>query len=397
MAWICFSTIYIVPTRPGELYSTAMSKAALYNLTAAELAALLNTMGEPAFRAKQIYRQLYVKVVDDLDGMTDVSKKLRETLGAEADLFTLRQTGMLTGDDGLTRKALFALPDGSPVESVLMVYPDRATVCVSSQSGCPMACTFCATGKLGFLHDLTSGQIIEQVMWAERELRKIRAEKADQAETLPKHLGNVVFMGMGEPFNNYKNWWTAVERLHDPDGYNMGARSFTVSTVGLVPGILKLADEKLQVNLAISLHSPDDDLRADMMPVNKRYPIRDLMDAVRTYIEKTNRRVSFEYVLLQEKNDLPGHAMRLANLLRSPTPILCHVNLIPWNPVPGTPLSRSNRRRVLDFQNILQDAGVPCTVRVERGTEIAAACGQLAGAVPAGHFAAAQPTLQDMS
>lgn len=358
-----------------------MTKPALYNLTPGALADLLKSWGEPAFRAKQIYRHLYINVVDGFEAMTDLPKALRDRLAAETELFTLARTGLQQGDDGLTRKALFALPDGSPVESVLMVYPDRATVCVSSQSGCPMACTFCATGKLGFLHDLTGGQIIEQVMWAARELRKIRAEKAGRAEDLPKALGNVVFMGMGEPFNNYKNWWEAVDRLHDPAGFNMGARSFTVSTVGLVPGILKLAEEKLQVNLAISLHSPDDDLREDMMPVNKRYPIRDLMYAVRTYIAITNRRVSFEYVLLQEKNDLPEHAQRLAKLLRSPTPVLCHVNLIPWNPVPGTPLDRSSRRRVLDFQKILQDAGVPCTVRVERGTEIAAACGQLAGSV----------------
>lgn len=357
-----------------------MSKTALYNLSPAQLEELLKSFGEPAFRARQIYRQLYVNVAGSFDEMTDLSKKLREKLAADTDLFTLQFKRQQQGDDGLTRKAVFALPDGSPVESVLMVYPDRATVCVSSQSGCPMACTFCATGKLGFLHDLTSGQIIEQVMWAVRELRKIRSEKPDQVDELPKHLSNVVFMGMGEPFNNYDNWWAAVDRLHDPNGFNMGARNFTVSTVGLVPGILKLAEEKLQVNLAISLHAPDDDLRLDMMPVNKKYPIRDLMDAVRTYIDKTNRRVSFEYVLLEQKNDLPEHAERLAKLLRQPTPILCHVNLIPWNPVPGTPLSRSNRKRVIDFQQVLQNRGVPCTVRVERGTEIAAACGQLAGA-----------------
>jgi 23S rRNA (adenine2503-C2)-methyltransferase len=356
-----------------------MTKPALYNLTLNEMTALMASWGQPAFRARQIYQQLYVNVIGDIDDMTNLPKALRQRLREEADLFTLKSTGLQKGDAGLSRKALFSLPDGSPIESVLMVYPDRATVCVSSQSGCPMACTFCATGKLGFLHDLTGGQIIEQVMWATRELRAIRAE--NPGEELPKALSNVVFMGMGEPFNNYNNWWAAVDRLHDPDGFNMGARSFTVSTVGLVPGILKLAEERLQVNLAISLHSPDDDLRADMMPVNKRYPIHDLMEAVRMYIAKTNRRVSFEYVLLQEKNDLPEHAERLAKLLRSPTPILCHVNLIPWNPVPGTPLDRSTRRRVLDFQRILQDAGVPCTVRVERGTDIAAACGQLAGSV----------------
>ncbi|HMP90736.1 MAG TPA: 23S rRNA (adenine(2503)-C(2))-methyltransferase RlmN [Kiritimatiellia bacterium] len=354
------------------------SKIPLYNQSIKELTQLLTTWGQPAFRAKQIYRHLYVLVVDSIDDMTDLPKSLREKLAAETTLFTLRNSGLQLGDQGLTRKALFALPDNSPVEAVLMVYPDRATVCVSSQSGCPMACSFCATGKLGFLHDLTAGQIIEQVMWAVRELRKIRRERED-GESLPRHLSNIVFMGMGEPFNNYNNWWASVERLHDPTGFNFGARNFTVSTVGLVPGILKLAEEKLQVNLAISLHSPDDDLRADMMPVNRRYPIRDLMESVRTYIEKTNRRVSFEYVLLQEKNDLPEHAERLARLLRTPKPMLCHVNLIPWNPIPGTPLSRSNRRRVLDFQKILQDHGVACTVRVERGGDIAAACGQLAG------------------
>lgn len=359
------------------------TRPALYDLTLPELTALLASWGEPAFRARQIYRHLYINVAGAVSDMTDLPKSLRERVERDTDLCTLKKTGMLCGDDGLTRKALFQLPDGAPVESVLMVYPDRATVCVSSQSGCPMACSFCATGKLGFLHDLTSGQIIEQVMWAARELRVIRAEKKPLAGELPKALGNIVFMGMGEPFNNYNHWWTAVERLHDPAGFNMGARSFTVSTVGLVPGILKLAEEKLQVNLAISLHSPDDDLRAEMMPVNKRYPIRDLIEAVRTYIEKTNRRVSFEYVLLQEKNDLPEHAERLADLLRKPTPLLCHVNLIPWNPVPGTPLDRSSRRRVLTFQKVLQDRGVPCTVRVERGTDIAAACGQLAGALPA--------------
>ena len=189
-------------------------------------------------------------------------------------------------------------------------------------------------------------------------------------------------MGMGEPFNNYANWWASVERLHDPKGFNMGARNFTVSTVGLVPGIRKLAESPLPINLAISLHAPDDALRTDMMPVNKSFPIADLLEAVRDYTEKTNRRVSFEYVLLQEKNDFPAQAEALGLLLRRDSrlrPELIHVNLIPWNPVPGAPLGRSHRQRVLDFQNILQKHGVPCTVRVERGVDIGAACGQLAG------------------
>lgn len=349
-------------------------KPSLYDLSLEELAALLVNWGEPAFRAKQVYRQLYVTLAGSPAEMTDLPKALRDRLTAETRMGSLALAQLHQGDGGMTRKVLWKLPDGAPVESVLMIYPDRATVCVSSQSGCPMACVFCATGKLGFLHDLTPGQIVEQVMWAAREIRNPKFET--------RNLTNVVFMGMGEPFNNYANWWAAVERLHDPRGFNLGARNFTVSTVGLVPGIRKLAEADLPINLAISLHAPDDALRTAMMPVNKSFPIADLMEAVRGYTEKTNRRVSFEYVLLQEKNDFPEQAEALARLLRGQSnlrPELIHVNLIPWNPVPGAPLGRSHRQRVEAFQQVLQQHGVPCTVRVERGVEIGAACGQLAG------------------
>ncbi len=349
------------------------SRPDLLNYSRAQLVELLAQWGQPAFRAKQIYRQLHVNLAASPEEMTDLPKSLRDRLAAETRIGSLVCSAVHEGDGGLTRKALFKLADGSPVESVLMVYPDRATVCVSSQSGCPMACVFCATGKLGFLHDLTPGQIVEQVYWAARLLR---------APSFDIHrLTNAVFMGMGEPFNNYANWRAAVDILHDPDGFNMGARSFTVSTVGLVPGIRKLAEDELPINLAISLHAPEDDLRTAMMPVNKRYPIRDLLSAVRDYTEKTGRRVSFEYVLLQEKNDSPDQADLLGRLLRESgiRTTLMHVNLIPWNPVPGTPLGRSHRRRVLAFQEGLHAHGIPCTVRVERGVEIGAACGQLAG------------------
>lgn len=343
----------------------------------------MRSWGEPAFRAKQIYRQIFVNLVDSPAGMTDLPAKLRERLAAETRFFSLDLAKVQVGDHGFTRKALFKFPDGSPVETVLMVYEDRATVCVSTQSGCPMACVFCATGKLGFLHDLKAGQIVEQVLWAEHELRKIRAERTDRdAAALPPHVGNIVFMGMGEPFNNFDNWWESVERLHDPKGLNFGARSFTVSTVGLVPGILRLARMKLPVNLAISLHAPDDALRNEMMPVNQRYPIAELMAATRTYTETTHRRVSFEYVLLKDKNDSPAQALALAKLLHGQPherTMLCHVNLIPWNPVPGTPLGRSDRQRVTAFQQVLLDHKISCTVRVERGVKIGAACGQLAG------------------
>ena len=358
---------------------TTTQRPNLYDLSSAELEALLREWGEPRYRVGQLYRHLYIHRTADPAEMTDLSQKLRERLARETAIGKLQPANVLLGDAGMTRKVLWTLADGSPVESVLMVYPDRATVCVSAQSGCALRCVFCATGKLGLLRNLSPGEIIEQVMWAERELARLRATPGN--ETIPRGLTNIVYMGMGEPFSNYQRWWASVERLHDPEGYNMGARNFTVSTVGLVPGILRLAEESLPINLAISLHTADDALRSEMMPVNRRYPLAELMDAARIYTEKTRRRVSFEYVLLKEKNDSPEQARQLADLLRPPDkdPFLCHVNLIPWNPVADAPLNRSDRRRVLTFQAQLQQRGVPCTVRVERGRDIAAACGQLAG------------------
>lgn len=353
----------------------------ILDITLEDLAIMLEGWGEPAYRARQIYRQVYVKLAPGPEQMTDLPRKLRERLANEIEWTGLELQERFACDGGDTRKALFALPDGSPSEAVIMAYPDRSTACVSSQSGCLMRCSFCATGRMGLLGNLTSGQIVQQVLWAERELRDIRPEAP--APNRPRLLTNLVFMGMGEAFNNYEQWWAAVKLLHDPEGFNLGARGMTVSTVGLVPGIRRLAEETLPINLAISLHAPNDALREELMPINKAYPIADLMSATKDYIAKTNRRVSFEYVLLQEKNDAPEHAEELAGLLNSQYPagemILFHVNLIPWNPVPGTPLTRSHHSRVKDFQRILEGHGVPCTVRIERGTSIAAACGQLAG------------------
>jgi 23S rRNA (adenine2503-C2)-methyltransferase len=359
----------------------------LYALDLDGLKSLVKDLGEPAFRAGQIYKQLYVKRAGSIDAMTDLPKPLREKLQATCSLGTLTLLDVQKGDGGLTRKAVFALPTGETVEAVLMVYPGRATVCVSSQAGCPMGCVFCATAKLGFQRDLTAGDIIAQVLWAAREVDAVRttfdpagaARHKVDAENFPRALGNVVFMGMGEPFNNYDAWMGSVNRLHDPDGFNLGARNFTVSTVGLVPGIQRLAKEDLPVNLAISLHAPDDELRSAMMPVNRRYPIRDLLQATRDYLGETNRRVSFEYVLLQGRNDKPEQAHALGKLLRDGPRLICHVNLIPWNPVPGSELSRSTKERVNQFRDILESHGVPCTIRVQRGVDIDAACGQLAG------------------
>jgi 23S rRNA (adenine2503-C2)-methyltransferase len=276
-----------------------------------------------------------------------------------------------SADAGETLKTLWALPGNAVVETVLMRYPDRATVCVSSQAGCAMGCVFCATGKMGLLRNISTGEMVEQVLHFERNLRARRASGDRGVD----HLTNLVFMGMGEPFANYDRWIAACERLHDPAGFNFGARNMTVSTVGLVPGIRRLASERLPINLAVSLHAPNDELRTSLMPINRRYPLAELLGAVKEYTEQTHRRVSFEYVLLQGQNDMPELAAELAELISGQ---LCHVNLIPWNPVPGTPLQRSHRRRVNAFQQVLLDHGIACTVRVERGVEIAAACGQLA-------------------
>lgn len=380
----------------------------VYGLSLADMERLMTAWGQPAYRARQIFRQLYVNLVDSPLAMTDLPLALRERLVAETRPGSLTPAQVHVADQGLTRKALFRLPVGVAIESVLMIYPDRATVCVSTQAGCGMGCIFCATGTLGLLRNLSPGDIVAQVVWAAREMRRFAAERHLSPSAAPpdddswwtpdnledhsdvrsisvSRLSNIVFMGMGEPFANYDRWWRAVEIIHDPRGLNIGARSMTVSTVGLVPGIRRLATEKLPINLAISLHAPDDDLRSALLPINRRYPLAALFEATRDYLTATGRRVSFEYVLLQGKNDEPEHAAKLAALLRGEAgtvqlPLhLVHVNLIPWNPVPGMPLGRSERQRVLTFQRVLRERGIACTVRVERGVSIAAACGQLAG------------------
>lgn len=344
--------------------------------------------GQPAFRAKQLHRQLWVKQAESFEAMSDMPKGFRETLASEATIGNLRMLTVRRGDGGLTRKAVFALPGNETVEAVLMVYPGRATVCVSSQAGCPMGCTFCATAQLGFRQDLTAGQIAQQVLWAQRMLREVPGDVDDAGmarhrlrgvEDVPERLTNVVYMGMGEPFNNYEAWRRSVELLHDPKGFNFGARNFTVSTVGLIPGIRKLMDDPLQINLAISLHAADDEIRSDMMPVNRRYPIADLIQAVRDYTDKTHRRVSFEYVLIEGKNDDLEEAAKLADVLLAEGKFPMHVNLIPLNPVSDTGMTRSSRERVNAFRDYLERRGVPATVRIQRGVDIDAACGQLAG------------------
>ncbi|HEY0733819.1 MAG TPA: 23S rRNA (adenine(2503)-C(2))-methyltransferase RlmN [Herpetosiphonaceae bacterium] len=346
----------------------------IYDLTLPQLTDLMKSWGQPAFRAKQIYIQLYRNLAPSFEAMTDLPVALRERLAAETKLGALQLVQEQTADDGDTRKVLWRLPDGNVVESVLMLYPDRATVCISTQAGCAMGCVFCATGRMGLLRNITPGEIVEQVLYFERNLRANGFNVAHHHD----HITNLVFMGMGEPFANYDRWWASVEQLHNPQGFNLGARNMTVSTVGLAPGIRRLATENIPLNLAISLHAPNDELRSALMPVNRKYPIHELMAATQEYIDQTHRRVSFEYVLLQGQNDSVELAEQLADLIQG---MLCHVNLIPWNPVPGAPLQRSHRRQIEAFQNVLLERGIACTVRAERGVAIAAACGQLA-AVP---------------
>ncbi len=326
-------------------------------------------LGEKRFRGRQVWRWLYVHLADRFSAMTDLPAGLRERLSQEATCSALTLLEEKVSSDRLTRKGLFALPDGERIEAVLLLYNRRATVCLSTQVGCAIGCPFCATGRGGLRRNLSPGEIVEQVLYFARLLR--RGEAGVRG---PTRISNVVFMGMGEPLANYGPTWGAVERLNHPQGFGLGARRMTISTAGLVPGILRLAEEPLQVNLAVSLHAADDDLRDELVPLNRRYPLDELMRACRAYVERTRRRVSFEYVLIAGVNDAPEQAYRLADRLRG---LLCHVNLIPLNPVAGSGWRASDPPVVAAFQQVLERARVPVSVRLERGVEIAAACGQL--------------------
>ncbi|RME98462.1 MAG: 23S rRNA (adenine(2503)-C(2))-methyltransferase RlmN [Chloroflexi bacterium] len=338
-------------------------RPSLLDLSRKELRGVLAGWGEPDFRVKQLETWLYRRHVCDVRQMHNLPKLLRERLAAEFAGEPLRETAALESSDGFTRKLLFALPDGREIEAVLMRYSRRNTLCISTQAGCAMGCPFCATGQMGFMRNLTAGEIVSQVLYFARRL--------DQQD---RRVTNIVFMGMGEPLANYAETWKAIRRLNDPDGFNLGARSMTVSTVGLVPAIRRMSKEPEQVGLAVSLHAPDDALRNRIVPLNRRYPLDTLMQAVRDYISVTRRRVTFEYALMDGQNDSDAQADRLAHLLRG---LLCHVNLIPLNPTPGSPWSGSPDARVYAFRDRLQAAGIPTTVRLRRGIDIAAGCGQL--------------------
>jgi len=325
----------------------------------------LKLSGEPEFHARQIWQGIYHNLFSDWDEFTSLSKSLRETLKKKYSLISIQPKLIHSSPDKKTKKILFHLSDGNPIESVLMVNGKRITLCISTQSGCAMGCTFCATGKMGLLRNLSSGEIIEQVVFFERLL------KQDS-----QSLTNIVFMGMGEPFHNYDNLKNALTLIKSADGLNMGARRLTVSTIGLIPQIHRFADEFPQVNLAISLHAPTDILRTSLVPMNKHFPLKDLISACHDYIKLTNRRISFEYVLIEGINDSNQHAKELILLVNG---LLCHINLIPLNPIEKSMGIPSGANRLQEFYRNLTSAGIPTTIRKSQGAEIKAGCGQLAG------------------
>jgi 23S rRNA (adenine2503-C2)-methyltransferase len=353
----------------------------IYNLSFDELITQLSVWGEQEYRANQIWSGLYQQLWDTPTQFTNLPKTLRQalannfsypsTLPDTLPSFTsLQPVKKMVSSDGETVKTLFSLSDNYQVEAVLMRYNKRQTLCISTQAGCAMGCVFCATGQMGFRRNLSSGEIIEQVLYYARQL----ALEGEQ-------VTNIVVMGMGEPFHNYDATLHAIRRLNHPQGFNLGSRRFTISTVGLIPGIKRFTAEHSQINLAISLHAADDSLRTQLLPINRKYPLDELFAVCHAYVTETHRRLSFEWALIQGINDTAEQAHRLIQRLK-PFKIdgssMCHVNLIPLNPTRRYSGSASSHAGALAFKTILDDAGVPCTIRLRRGIEIQAGCGQLA-------------------
>ena len=315
-------------------------------------------MGEKKYRAKQIFAWLY-RTVETFEEMTDLSKDLIKKLEDRFYIKNLEKANFQKSKDG-TVKFLFRLNDGHAIESVMMKYKYGNTACVSNQIGCKMGCNFCASAKIGFVRNLTAGEIISQIL----EIEKQTGEK----------ISNVVFMGIGEPLDNYDNVMKAIRLINDPKGLNIGARHISISTCGLVHNIKRLADENLQCNLCISLHSSRDEIRTSMMPINKKYSISEVIEACKYYIEKTNRRITFEYALVDGVNDSLDDALHLSKLLKG---MLCHVNLIPINKIKDGTYEKSSTEKILAFRDYLNEKGIVATVRRELGSDISAACGQL--------------------
>ena len=336
-----------------------------FDLQYSELQEFIKVQGEAAFHAKQIWKGAYTHTYSAWQEFTNLSKDLRQRLQENFSLESLEPIDRITSSDGQSTKYLFMLHDKSPIESVILRAEDRITLCISTQSGCPVGCAFCATGKLGFKRNLSSGEIIEQVIFLIRQLA------LDD-----EHITNIVIMGMGEPFLNYDATVTAVKRFNDPAGMNIGARRITISTIGLPDKILRFAQENMQVNLAVSLHAPSDALRRELVPLADKIQIAEIIAACRQYVRATNRRITFEYVMIAGVNDKSEQAEQLANLLNG---LLCHVNLIPLNPNIHYPGKPPDRKTIKEFGHILLGRHIPASIRNSQGSDIHAACGQLAG------------------
>jgi 23S rRNA (adenine2503-C2)-methyltransferase len=369
---------------PGQLTLAAPRRAKpprhLADLTSAERAQAVRELGAPAFRAKQLSTHYFGRLVDDPAEMTDLPVTGRDALVEGMLPRLLTPVSVRTADDGKTVKTLWRLFDGALVESVLMRYPGRVTMCVSSQAGCGMNCPFCATGQAGLTRNMSTAEIVEQVVAGARALA--HGDVAGGREDRPLRVSNVVFMGMGEALANYKAAVGAIRRLTDPapDGLGMSARGITMSSVGLVPAIDKLAGEGIPVTLALSLHAPDDELRDELVPINTRWKVGEALDAARRYFEATGRRVSIEYALIRDINDQAWRADLLGKLLNARGRGWVHVNPIPLNPTPGSKWTASDPAVERAFVAALERRGIPTTVRDTRGQDIDGACGQLAAA-----------------
>jgi 23S rRNA (adenine2503-C2)-methyltransferase len=336
----------------------------IYDLSLEQLQTAIEGWGEPTYRARQIWQGLYRRLVHTPSEMTDLPSALRQQLMETFRFESPAPIGHLRSRDGSTEKVLLPLHDGQSVEAVLMHYDRRRTACISTQVGCAMGCSFCATGQMGLKRNLSAGEIVLQVLYFARQLAH------DQ-----QRLDNVVVMGMGEPLHNYQALSAAIRRLNHAQGYGLGSRRITVSTVGLIPGIEQFGRDFPQVNLAISLHAANDELRNQLIPANKRYPLNALIHACQAHIAKTGRRITFEWALIRNLNDGPEHAQELASLVSG---LNCHVNLIPLNPTANYPGEPSSKARTDAFARVLSQHHIPNSVRVRRGLDIDAGCGQLA-------------------
>ena len=334
----------------------------IYDLTLENLKTYLETNGFKPFHAKQIFRWIYEKRISDFNQMSDISKKLIDRLSLDFYFETLKLETKQVSKDG-TEKYLFSLSDGALIESVLMIFDYGYSACISSQVGCNMGCAFCASGLLKKQRDLTTGEIVSQVL----SIQKYLDEK-------DLRLGNIVVMGTGEPFDNYENVMNALSIINDPFGLEIGARHISISTCGLVPMIIRFANENLQYNLAISLHAPNDEQRNSLMPVNKAYPLNELIESLRYYSKMNNRRITFEYLLLKDLNDGEIHVKQLKQLLRG---LNAYINLIPYNNVEEKDFKASSDEDALRFYDLLKKENIAVTLRQKRGVDIDAACGQL--------------------